>query len=264
MAIKVRRSKNQGNEPDEEESEEQQQPVEPAETDPFLRSSTKTISWFSENQNVVLGGVVAVVVAAIGIYFGYNYMQQQQVTASAAVSDSIAAFEKPVKGSPVIDNVTQQTDIESLDSTFDSLEQKWQAVFDEASAALEKYGDDEVGQQARLMKASAAIRLEKYDEAIKAYQAYLEGPHPEENVSIVHYGLAVAHGSKGNVDKAVSALEDMAKADDELQALALYQKGIFYEKAGKSDQARKMYEKALEEDPKSPYKLDINRRLALL
>jgi tetratricopeptide (TPR) repeat protein len=268
MAIKVRRSKSNGDGPEDEQdgSSEgpEEAPVEPAGGDPFLRGSTRTLHWLSNNRNKALGGVAVLVVVGIAAYITYNTMQQQQVEASSAVSEAITAFEKPVQGSPAIDQILQSTELESLDETYESREAKWTAVQDEASKALETYSDNPVAQQARLMRAAASIRLDNYEQAISDYQAYLDNEPKKENLAIVHYGLGIAQGAAGKIDAATQSFDKVAENDEDLEDLALYQKGILQQEAGNAQKAKKLYEKLLEESPKSPYTSDVERRLALM
>jgi tetratricopeptide (TPR) repeat protein len=268
MAIKVRRSKGNGDGPEDEQegSSEgpEQEPVEPAGGDPFLRGSTRTLNWLADNRNTALAGVGVLVALAIAAYIAYNTMQQQQVAASSSVSAAIAAFEKPVKGSPAVDQILQSTDLDSLNDTYESREAKWKAVEKEASSSLETYPDNPVAQQARLMRAAASLRLEKYEQAISDYQAYLDNQPKEENLAIVYYGLGIAQGAAGKIDAAVKSFDKVAENDEELEDLATYQKGILHQEAGNTEKAKKLYEQLLNDSPKSPYTSDVERRLALM
>jgi tetratricopeptide (TPR) repeat protein len=265
MAIKIRK-KGDGDEegPEEEEQHETSSEVSPAESDPFLRGSAETISWFAENQNLVLGIVVALVVGGIGTYFGLQYMRQQQVRASDQLSKAIQTAEMPVEGSPVLQVYQRQDNIASPKETHDSNQKRWQDVYDAASETLDKHDTGGIGQGARLMKAAAALRLEKYEEAVSLYEAYLDGSPPEDNLPLVHYGMATAYGGAGQIDKAIGSYDKLMNASDKYETLAKYQKAILLQHAGETERARKLYEGILDNNPKSRYKQDIERRLALM
>lgn len=262
MAIKVRRSKDEGPD-DEEDNEQEPESTEATEADPFVRTSAETISWFTENRNLVIGGIIAVLVAAIGGYVAYSYVQSQKIEASTAASGAVQSFEKPVDGSPEISLIKRNSDIDSLE-TFESHDEKWNQIFEQASKAVDKHGGTAAASQARLLRGYAAVQLEKYDAAVESYEAYLDGEPAEDTLAFVHHGLAQAYGAQKKVDQAVSSLDKMVEANSDLKAYALYQKGIYHQHAGNSDKARDLYNQALEEDPESPHKVDINRRLALL
>ena len=265
MAIKVRKRNESGDDsPDEEEETPESQEVAPTEGDPFLRGSAETISWLSENQNLVYGAVAAAIVIAIGGYVGVTYMRSQAVAASNPVSNALAAYETPVEGSPVYEAMTSRDGVAKPTKTFGTTDKRWKAVYKKAGRTLEKHAGSAAVQPARLTRAAAAAQLGKAGEAIELYNAYLDSEHAKENLPIVYYGLSVAQAQKGAYQKAVSSLDKMVAEDDSYEAFALYHKGLFMAEAGKKKKAKDFFNKVLETDPKSPYKTDIERRLALM
>ena len=266
MAIKVRKKGEDNGEAPEEEQQEQpeQQPadVEPADADPFMRGSMQTISWFAENQNLVLGGIAVVIIAGIVGYFARSMMRQQAIDASSGVSSALTAFEVPVKGSPAYQAMTSSENVAAPEETFENQKERWTAVYEGASKTLDNHEGSEVAQLARVTKAAAAARLGKYDESLKLYQAYLDGKHDEKPSA--YFGLAVAQAEKGQYDKAIGSLDKMVEADKDYESFALYHKGLFMEEAGEIEKAKEFYNKTLETDPKTPYKTDIERPIALL
>lgn len=263
MAIKVRKRREDG-EPPEDEEETDEAAVEPTDHDPFMRGSMRTISWFAENQNLVVVALFALVLAGVGIYVGTRYMRQQAVSASKGVSQALLTVEAPVEGSQAYQTMTSSENAAAPDDTYPSEEKKWNAVYKSAGKTLDKKPGGRIAQIARATRAAAAIRIGKPDEAIELYTAYLDNKQSAISAPFVHYGLAVARADKENYQKALKALDGMIEADDNYESLALYHKGLFMERAGKIDKAKEFYNKVLETNPETPYKSNIERRLALL
>jgi tetratricopeptide (TPR) repeat protein len=264
MAIKVRKR----GEGDEEEPEDEQEPQDsemaPSGQDPFLATSSRTIAWFSNHPNLVIGLLVVLVVAGIGIYGGMQYMRGQAVAASSGVSSALAAYEKPVSGSDALQAMTQSDRIAAPKDTFESEEARWQAIYDKSGETLDGYGSSQAAQPARITRAAAAIRLGNHEEAVELYQAFLDKAGSDSERPLVHYGLSVAHAELDNYAEAISSVEKMKEADEKFEVFAKYHKAMYLEASGKTDEAEKLYDKILQNNPDSAYKTDIERRLALM
>ena len=265
MAIKVRKRREDGDESPDDEQQSEEQPVEARleDEDPFVAGSTRTLQWLSEHPNVIVGFIIAAAVVGAGVYGGMSYMRSQAVAASSGVSGALVAYQTPVQGSKEMEAFTQQDRGAMPKTTFESEEKRWTAVFERAKKTLDKHPDSEAAQSARITRAAAAIRLEKYDEAITLYQAYLDKGGTEK-LPTVHYGRAVALAAKEKYDEAIAALDALMKADDNYETFARYHKGLFLEEAGKTEKAKSMYDKVLDNNPETPYKTAIERRRALL
>ena len=266
MAIKVRKKGEENEEePEQEEQEESsgQAGVQPADADPFMRGSAQTISWFAENRSLVLGAVGVALVVGVIAYVAQNMMRQQAIEASSGVNSALEAYEIPVEGSPVHKALTSSNNMAVPDKTFKNEKERWTAVYEGANKTLKDHSEAQVAQVARITKAAAAARLGKHGESLKLYKAYLEGETDKAALPVVYYGLAVAQAENGKFDAAAGSLDKMIEADKEYKSFALYHKGLFMEEGGKIEKAKEFYNQALESDPKTPYKTDIERRIAL-
>ncbi|MFB6264678.1 MAG: tol-pal system YbgF family protein [Bradymonadaceae bacterium] len=262
MAINIRK-KGDDEEPTDDRPEDAPD-VAPGEADPFIDNSVRTFAWLADNRNLVFGVLAGLVGVGIAAYAAMQYTEQQAVSASNKVSKPIRLSEVPVDGSPRLKIFERQKQIKKPDKTFASLDEKWSKVFKKASSAAEAVQGSSIGPTAQLTLAGAALRHGKYQKAISAYQSYLKSNPPKKTRAIVFYGLAAAYAGAEKYKKARKALDDMVKADDQYKSLAQYQKGILYQHAGNKKKAKQMFHKALETDPKTPYKSDIKRRIALL
>ncbi len=263
MAIKIK--KKDQSEGSEEEAVEEQAASGATLTDdadPILRASWETASWVEENRGLVLGGIFVVLIAVIGGYFGLQYLESQKVKASSALTPAIESYTTLIEGSREIEAIKSNPDIEAPEKTYESDEAKWQDVYDNADKALAKHPNSEIANASRLAKAAAALKLGKTDEAIELYTSYLESPTDPSMEAAVLQGLATAHANAENWDDATATLDKLGELDEAYAEAARYQKARILERAGKADEAKKLYHEILDEDPNHPQKADIERRLA--
>jgi len=265
MAIKVRKRREDDEPPDDEENGEPEAPEGQLEDeDPFVAGSMRTLGWLSEHPNVIIGFVIAALVVGAAVYGGTSYMRSQAIQASSGVSGALTAYQTPVDGSPQMEAITASERGATPQDTFGSEQERWMAVYEHTGKTLENHPDSQAAQAARITRAAAAIRLEKYDKAIELYQSYMDADGDKSRLPTVHYGRAVALAEKEQYDKALQALEALMEVDDSYESFARYHKGLFMEKAGKADEAKTFYDKVLDNNPQSPYKAAIERRRALM
>lgn len=262
MAIKIRK-RNDGDQPDADAPEGQDAQA-PVASDPVLEATMRGASWMEENRSLVIGGVIALVVAVIGIWVGTSYVESQKLEASSSLSPALWDYSAPVKGSPTMEMMAQTDEVAAPETVYASETERWQAIYDKADASLAKHKSGPLAQTARLTKAAAANRLDKHDEAITLYQGYLDNETEEAVLPFVYMGLANAYGAKGDVEKASANYDKLIEQDDSYEALAQFEKAKVLEGAGKVDKAKGIYHEILESNPKTPYREDIERRLALL
>jgi predicted negative regulator of RcsB-dependent stress response len=262
MAIKIRK-RNDADQPEGEGSEDQAAGGAQA-SDPVLQATMRGASWMEDNRNLVIGGVIALVVAIIGVWAGTSYVESQNVKASATLSPALWDYSAPVKGSPTMEMIGQSAEVGSPETVYASDTERWQAIYDKADTSLESHKSGAIAQSARLTKAAAANRLGKYGEAVTLYEAYLKNETDAAMLPFVYLGLANAHAAQDNVDKATANYDKLVEQDESYQGLAQFQKAKVLEGGGKVDKAKELYHEILESDPKTPYREDIERRLALL
>jgi tetratricopeptide (TPR) repeat protein len=261
MAIKVRK-KGPNNEEDPEEQEENVPAQEAAAPDPFLSATTSTASWIEENRGLALGGLLLIIVGIMAAFGVMEYMKSQEVKASANLSPAFAAYEKPVSGSPELQTLSQAGI--TIDKTHESTDAQWNEVLGAANATLEAKKKGPLVQSARLSKGAAAIRLDKWDDAISAYEAYLAADHAKDVEPFVYQALATAYAGKGDIESARAQLDKLEKVGENFADVAKFQEAIILDNAGESDKAKDLYHGILEANPETPYKTEIERRLALL
>ncbi|MGM0556056.1 MAG: tetratricopeptide repeat protein [Myxococcota bacterium] len=261
MAIKVRK-KDPNKEEDPEKQEENAPAQQAAAPDPFLNATTSTASWIEENRGLALGGLALVIIAIMGGFGVMEYMKSQGVKASAHLTPAFSAYETPVSGSPELDTLSEAGI--TIDETHANSDEQWNKVLGAANATLEAKKKGPLVQSARLTKGAAAVRLEKWDDAISAYEDFLAADHSEDIAPFVHQALASAYAGKGDVESARAQLDKLSEAGENYEEIANFQEAIILDNAGETDKAKDLYHGILEANPESPYKSEIERRLALL
>ncbi|RAL23549.1 hypothetical protein DL240_05155 [Lujinxingia litoralis] len=269
MAIKIKKQ-GEAPEPTEQELEDEfGDPIaggagEGGDLDAFERSTLQATAWVEENRSVVFGGIIAVVVGVIGVIVGLQYIEGQQVEASTRLSEGLAAYEWYVEGSPELEAIRAQEGLAEPKNIFESDESKWQSIYDAANATLADFDRGPIAEDARMTKAAAAFRLEKYEEAATLYQQALSGESTETMKVMARVGLANTLAAQGKVDEATKAWDEVATAAPERAQYAQYEKARLLERDGNADAARELYHQILEEEPDFTFKPEIERRLATL
>ncbi len=232
--------------------------------DPILKASWETASWVEENRYLVLGIVGVVFLAIVGGYFGLQVLESQNEEASSTLTPALEDYSTMIEGSPELESLKSNPDIEAPEKTFETNQARWEAVYAGANETLSKHPQGEIAQAATLMKASAAAQLGKTEEAIQLYESYRATSNDDSMKVPVLQGLAGVYASAEKWDEALETLDELSKLDDSYASAVDYQKARILERAGRGEDARKLYHSILEEDPNHPSKADIERRLATM
>lgn len=270
MAIKI---KNKGEKPPEEENEEQQGTtpgVPPADApgsglDGFERLSIRAAAWIENNRQLFFGIVAAVLVAGIGVVIGMAHVQSQQVEASDRLSEGFAAYEQLVEGSPELEAIRAQDGIEEPATIFDSVEERWQRVYDSAAHTLEDFDGGPIADTARLTQAAAALNLENYEEAEQLYRQVVDADDISDAMRAKAYvGLANALAVQSDLEGAEQAWDEFSSLQPERRAYAEFEMARMVERYGDADEAAERYADFVEEHADSQYVDEVERRRAML
>ena len=82
--------------------------------------------------------------------------------------------------------------------------------------------------------------------------------------NLLKVGLATSLAGEKKYDEAIQIFDEIAASDEESRTSALYEKALLLVKVGKTEEAKKVFHKIIEDDPKTPHKSDVERRLASL
>jgi tetratricopeptide (TPR) repeat protein len=117
-----------------------------------------------------------------------------------------------------------------------------------------------------LYKGNIHLQLGEFEEAIKAYQTFLQKAGKEKLYRLFAMeGLGYAHEGKKDYEKALSAYQKIVKAGESFQlAGAYFNMGRCYEKLGKNKEALENYKSFLKIAQKSQMTNAILRKISHL
>jgi len=130
---------------------------------------------------------------------------------------------------------------------------EYNSVLEKFNEVITKFPRTSSGRLSLLYKGNIHLRLGTFDEAIKAYQAFLQKAGREKLYRLfANEGLGYAYEGKEEYEKAVEAYERMLEMGEGLQvANAHLSKGRCYEKLGKKKEALESYKTFLNVAPKA-------------
>ena len=217
---------------------------ETAEITPEGRELLENIQVGYEKNKKRINAAIIVVIAIVAGYFGYTkmYLEPRNDKASAMMYFANKYFQ-----------------MDSLDRALNGDGQHAGYL-----KVIKKYGGTDAGNMGNYFAGVTYLRKGDYKNAIK----YLEDFNGKGTlVAYTAYGaLGDAHMGAGKTKEAIEYYEKAsAKEDDELHApIYLYRAGVAYEKLGKTEEAKKLYKKVLDEYPKSQEAGKIEMMLARL
>lgn len=232
------------------------------ERDRFEDGTIRALDWAERNQGMFAVLAIAAIAVPFLVFAGLQVMESSAMSKSEAATPVFTSYNTPVLGSEELDQYEKGAPLEKFKrptKSHASLEAKWQAVYDASNKAS---GTEAVSQAAKLSKAASAYQLGKFDEAVTLYQDLRKSDAPIK--PFVLFGLGQSLQGKGDFDGAVGVYDELAGLQEEYAALGMYHKGRALEDAKKVKEAKDVYHKLVEAHPKSPFKADVDRRLATL
>lgn len=226
-------------------------------------ASARVADFVEKNLKLIAAALTIAAIAPIVFAIGKEVKQGMDVSSAEKISPAFEQYMRPVENSPELQFFEFNKDF-AKPQTYASSQVKWETLDKQAAESLKSGPSTGVTATSKLIKAAAALRLEKWDDAISAYGELATKSPSKAIAPIVKLGLAQAYTGKGEHEKAVAAYDELAGLDKSYQPLAIYQKGLILEGAGQKDKAKETYHKLLEQFPETTFKADVERRLALL
>jgi tetratricopeptide (TPR) repeat protein len=233
-----------------------------SERDAFQKASFDAANWVEKNLKTVGIGLALAIAIPVGAYAFHQANEAAKTSASEVANGIFTGYQAPIKGSPAYEMIESNDKLQMPKTVYPTTQAKWAAIEKAADETLSEH-PDQLGTVARLSKGAAALRLEKWDDALEAYEGALAAKDIADMKPFALLGVAQANAGAGKVDGAVKALDELAEIDG-FKGVARYEKGRAYERAGDKEKAKAAYHDLLETQPSSPYKIDVERRLATL
>jgi len=146
----------------------------------------------------------------------------------------------------------------------DGSPQEYRAVLEKFDEVITKYPRTSSGKIAMLFKGNIYLRLGEFDDAIKAYEAFLQKTGKEKLYrSFALDGLGYSYGGKKEYEKAVDAYQRLAGLGEGFQSADAYLGlGRCYEKVGKSKESLENYKNFIRVSKKSEMTNIVLRKIS--
>jgi predicted negative regulator of RcsB-dependent stress response len=217
---------------------------------------------YEANRNIFHYAVIAVLVVALGVAGTAAWRSMSQSRAAGMLAEAMTVAESPVTA-PVAGEAGKVPTQPA--GTFPTDKARLEAALPKFMATAETYASSEVGAVARYRAAATLVALGRTDEGVRQYQQVIE--HGTGVVlAMAKLGVADAQITAGKFDEAVSSLKTLTeKANDDTPIDGiLMQLGRAYRLAGKGADARKTFQRVVEEYPASVYVSEARRQIEAL
>jgi tetratricopeptide (TPR) repeat protein len=142
----------------------------------------------------------------------------------------------------------------------------YKSLIEKFDEVITKFPRTSSGKLSLLYKGNLHLKLGEFDEAIKAYDTFLQKAGKERLYRLFAMeGLGYAHEGKKEYEKAIEAYEKMLEMGEGLQVANAYlSKGRCYEKLGKKKEALESYKTFLKVAPKAMMANFVSGRISHL
>jgi len=218
------------------------------EPDEFISFTDHAFRFISRHYKRIITGVVILGVLLAAFFLFQKWEEKKEAEAYLPFSAALELYQmlnSPYReGSP--------SDYRSLMEKFDEV--------------ITKFPRTSSGKLSLLYKGNLHLKLEEFDEAIKAYETFLQKAGKEKFYRLLAMeGLGYAHEGKKEYEKAVEAYERMLEMGEGLQVANAYlSKGRCYEKLGKKKEALESYKTFLNLAPKAMMANLVSERISQL
>ena len=230
------------------------------EPDEFLSFTVRALRWMNEQKVALIVGATAVIVVVLGTFAWRWYSLSKEKAASV---DFIKARE--ILDARVIPR-DDAAGTSSADGTFSSQDDKFRAAIAEFEQVAKSHSNSATAALATYYVAEYSRRAGDYDKAISNFKNYLksEGPSGELAAFAVE-GIAASLEAQGKQDQAAQQYQRLTEPPFDMQP----DRGLFHvarleQKAGRIDEAVRLYNDIVEKYPKTTYMREIQDRLSVL
>ncbi len=209
-----------------------------------LEAAENAAHWSVEHQSKIIAAVIAVVViAAIG-FGGWYYASQQDEKASAELSTAVRTFETPVRPA----GVPAQPGFDS----FASPQERATAARKQFQEIIDKYPRTHTADMARYFVGLASEQLRDYPAAERDLQEAANSSN-SNLAALGKFALAALYREQNKDQQAVDLYKKLIDkpAITVSKATAQLELAGFYVTQQKPDEAKKIYDQVVKENPNS-------------
>jgi tetratricopeptide (TPR) repeat protein len=218
------------------------------EPDEFITLTERSYLFVTEHVRSIAVGVGIVLVLLLSIFFFQKWDKRNEGNVYQMLTSVIETYQmisSPSReGSP----------------------QEYKNVLERFNEIITKFPRTSSGKLAVLYKGNIHLRLGEFDEAIKAYESYLERAGKEKLYrAFAMEGLGYSHEGKRDYEKAIDAYQRLIDLGESFQlASAHLGMGRCYEKMGKTREALEHYRSFMNVSPKSQMANIVLRKISNL
>ncbi|MDP2344948.1 MAG: tetratricopeptide repeat protein [Deltaproteobacteria bacterium] len=225
--------------------------------DEFQARGFELVEWVHHNPTVIVGVIAIVLLGGLGIGVWTVVDRGNNTKASAAYAAAQKLWEAPIG-----EDTNPDDDIPA----YKDVAERAKAARTAFTGVATQHKGSGAGILAQLTIGHASLKLGEIDAAIAAYNAFLAGTKPKDELRFAGYaGLAAALDAKGDTKGAIKALEDeVALADKTDEDGALLSLGRLYVQDGDPVKAKAKLELLIEDFPESSLKARADELLATL
>jgi TolA-binding protein len=216
---------------------------------------------YETNRNMFHYGLIAILVVALAVAGTTAWRSMVKTRAADSLAQAMTVAEAPVTAPTATDGKT----LTQPAGTFPTEKARLEAALPKFLATAEAYPSGDVGMVARYRAAAALTALGRTDEAIRQFTQVVERGTGVIQ-SMAKLGIADAQLTAGKFDDAVKSLAVLAEKSNDDTPIdgILMQLGRAYRLAGKGPDARKVFQRIVDEYPTSVYVTEARRQIETL
>jgi TolA-binding protein len=217
---------------------------------------------YEANRNIFQYATIAVLVVAVAVAGTMAWRSMAKTRAADMLAEAMTVAEAPVTAPVAAEAGKTPT---QPAGTFPTEKARLEAALPKFMATAETYASADVGIVARYRAAAELVALGRTDEAIRQYTQVVERGSGVVQ-AMAKLGIADAQLTAGKYDEAVKSLTVLAEKSNDDTPLdgVLMQLGRAYRLAGKGPDAKKAFQRIVDEYPTSGYVTEARREIEAL
>lgn len=231
--------------------------------DEFQMRGLQAFEWTQKHTTLVLGLAGVVLVAGLAWAGFSSYKDGQNEKASKPFAEALEIYD-----APIVKAGDENPEMPIKGPRFATSDEKTRVVLERFQAVAQNHAGTDVGTLALLYVGNASLQSKKYDDAIKAYESFLQKTDADGDTYFAGLqGLAAAYEGKQDRKNAIAQYEKLAGLPTQIaEDVALLALGRLYQAEGDVEKARDRLSRLADKDAftKSPLKTRAEEMLALL